>query len=213
LRAFFSVFLPDVPLMIHFRRHRTKDNNVDILTRDEIERMIRYTVNIKHRAAIEVLYSTGMRISECVAVTFADIDRKEMLIRVVGKGNKLRYVILSSRCLVTLEKYVLAEKPKRFLFEGHGGQALSKHMVEIAVSTAAKRAGITKKVTPHILRHTFATHFLESDGRLPVLQLLLGHENIRTTARYLHLGMAILKTAKSPFDIGPASSDKGGRNG
>jgi site-specific recombinase XerD len=212
LRAFFSVFLPDVPLMIHFRRHKTDKHAVEILTRDEIERMLRHTENLKHRAIIEVLYSTGMRISECVAITFPNIDRKEMLIRVIGKGNKLRYVTLSPRCLSTLEKYFIAEKPVRFLFEGHGNKPLSPHMAEIAVSNAAKRAGITKKVTPHILRHTFATHFLEIDGRLPVLQQLMGHENIRTTARYLHIGTAMIKTARSPFDVELPSRDKGGYN-
>lgn len=187
--------------MIHFRRRRTNKHAVDILTRTEIERMLRHTENIKHRAIIELLYSSGIRISECVSLVFADIDRKEMLIRVTGKGDKSRHVTLSSRCLATLEAYVRTEKPKRFLFEGHGGQALSAHMAEVAVSSAASRAGITKKVTPHILRHTFATHFLEADGRLPVLQQLMGHENIRTTARYLHLGIAAIKTAKSPFDV------------
>jgi site-specific recombinase XerD len=199
--------------MSPFHRHRTDRHHVDVLTFEEIECMLKHTDNLKHRAIIEVLYSSGVRVNECVGLKFADIDRKEMLLRVVGKGEKIRFTLLSQRCLATLEQYVRAEKPKTWLFEGHNGAALSTHMAEIAVSSAAQRAGITKPVTPHILRHTFATHFLETDGRLPVLQQLLGHEHIRTTARYLHISTALIKTAKSPFDVGARPVVKVVRNG
>jgi len=100
-----------------FNRRKTNRHTVDILTRDEIERMLRHTTNIKHRAIIELLYSSGIRISECVALTFSDISRKEMLLRVIGKGDKPRYVLMSQRCLATLEMYVRAERPKQYLFE------------------------------------------------------------------------------------------------
>jgi integrase/recombinase XerD len=187
--------------MYAFSRHRTNKHYVDILTRHEVDLLLRTTTNLKHRAIIEVLYSSGIRVGECVALRFDDLDRREMLIHVNGKGNKQRFTIFSGRCLATLEQYFRSCRPKQWLFEGHGDRPLSEHMAEIAVSTAAKRAGIKKDITPHILRHTFATHFLESDGRLPVLQKLLGHEHIRTTARYIHISNAIIRTVKSPLDL------------
>jgi integrase/recombinase XerD len=188
--------------MASFRRHKTNRHLVEVLTRHEVTLLLRHTDNLKHRAIIEILYSSGIRVSECVALKMSDLDRKELLIHVCnGKGGKDRYTILSSCCLKTLEQYYRAFKPKQWLFEGHGDKQLSSHMAEIAVTNAAKRAGITKTITPHVLRHTFATHFLETDGRLPVLQQLLGHEHIRTTALYIHVCNDLIRTVKSPLDL------------
>lgn len=188
--------------MASFRRHKTNRHLVEVLTRHEIKLLLRHTDNLKHRAIIETLYSSGVRISECVALKFSDLDRKEMLIHVRNaKGGKDRFTILSPCCLKTLEQYYRVFKPKQWLFEGHGEKQLSSHMAEIAVSNAAKRAGIKKTITPHVLRHTFATHFLETDGRLPVLQQLLGHEHIRTTARYIHVCNDMIRMVKSPLDL------------
>ncbi|KMQ49356.1 Integrase [Chitinispirillum alkaliphilum] len=213
LRAFYEIFLPDVPLMASFRRHKTNKHLVEVLTRHEVILLLRHTDNLKHKAIIETLYSSGVRVSECVGLKFSDLDRKEMLIHVSNaKGGKDRYTILSPRCLLTLEQYYRAFTPKQWLFEGHGEKQLSSHMAEIAVSNAAKRAGIKKTITPHVLRHTFATHFLESDGRLPVLQQMLGHEHIRTTARYIHVCNDLIRTVKSPLDLLSHNSEtKGGR--
>ena len=188
--------------MATFRRHKTDRHLVEVLTRHEITLLLRHTDNLKHRAIIEILYSSGVRVGECVALKFSDLDRKEMLIHVCnGKGGKDRYTILSPKCLNTLEKYYRVFRPREFLFEGHGDKPLSAHMAETAVSNAGKRAGIKKDITPHVLRHTFSTHFLETDGRLPVLQQLLGHENIRTTARYIHVCRELIRTVKSPLDL------------
>ena len=188
--------------MATFRRHKTDRHLVEVLTRHEVSLLLRHTENLKHRAIIETLYSSGIRVSECVALTFSDLDRKEMLIHVRNaKGGKDRFTKLSPCCLKTLERYYRAYKPKQWLFEGHGEKRLSSHMAQIALSNAAKRAGIKKPVTPHILRHTFATHFLETDGRLPVLQQMLGHEHIRTTARYMHVCNDLIRTVKSPLDL------------
>ena len=197
-----------------FHRHKTSNYNIEILTRHEVDALLRHTDNIKHRALIEVLYSSGVRVSECVALEFADIDRTDMLIRVRnGKGGKNRFTILSNRCLETLEQHYRSNRPRTWLFEGHGDKQLSTHMAEIAVSSAAKRAGIGKKITPHILRHTFSTHFLETDGRLPVLQQLLGHASIRTTARYTHVTTDLIRSVKSPLDmLQHGAQKKGGRH-
>jgi len=213
LKAFFEIFLPEVPLMDSFCRMRTKYANITIITRHEFETMIRHTTNLKHRALLEVLYGTGIRVAECAKITFDDIDRKQMLLRVVGKGDKQRFVTLPERTLKTLETYYRACKPQRYLFEGRGERPLTTTMIEHAIRTAARRAGITKKTTPHILRHSFATHFLETDGRLNVLQQLLGHEWIKTTFRYTHVTTDLIKTVISPIDL-PASrfAAKGGVN-
>ena len=211
LKAFFEIFLPEVPLMDSFCRMRTKHANITIITRHEFEAMIRHTTNLKHRALLEVLYGTGIRVSECAKITFADIDRKQMLLRVVGKGDKQRFVTLPKRTLKTLETYYRACKPQRYLFEGRGEKHLTTTMIEHAIRKAAHLAGITKKTTPHILRHSFATHFLETDGRLNVLQQILGHEWLKTTCRYTHVTTDLIKTVTSPIDI-PASrfGPKGG---
>ena len=211
LKAFYRIFLPDVPLMGVFHRHKTFNCNIETLTRHEVDALLRHTENIKHRAIIEVLYSSGVRVGECVALVFDDIDRKEMLIRVRnGKGGKNRFTILSNRCLQTLEQHYRANRPRTWLFEGHGKKHLSTHMAEIAVRSAARRAGIKKPISPHILRHTFSTHFLETDGRLPVLQQLLGHANMRTTARYTHVTTDLIRSVKSPLDILKGGAQKKG---
>ena len=200
--------------MASFRRHKTNKHLVEVLTRHEIKLLLSHTDNLKHRAIIETLYSSGIRVSECVALKFSDLDRKEMLIHVRNaKGGKDRFTILSPCCLKTLEQYYRVLKPKQWLFEGHGDKQLSAHMAETSVSNAAKRAGIKKTITPHVLRHTFATHFLETDGRLPVLQQLLGHEHIRTTARYIHVCNDLIRMVKSPLDqLENQCSTEGGYN-
>jgi integrase/recombinase XerD len=114
LKAFFEIFLPDVPLMDSFCRMRTKTCNITVITRHEFDAMIRHTTNLKHQALLEVLYGTGIRVTECSKITFADIDRKQMLLRVMGKGDKQRFVLLPERTLKTLETYYRAHKPKRF---------------------------------------------------------------------------------------------------
>ena len=188
--------------MDSFHRHKTNRHLVEVLTRHEVTFLLNHSDNLKHRAIIETLYSSGMRVSECVSLIFSDLDRREMLIHVRNaKGGKDRYTKLSPCCLETLEKYYRAFRPRQWLFEGHGGKPLSSHMAQIAVSNAAKRAGIKKAITPHVLRHTFATHFLETDGRLPVLQQILGHEHIRTTVRYIHVCNDLIRSVKSPLDL------------
>lgn len=117
-----------------------------------------------------------------------------------GKGDKDRYTILAHSALATLEEYYRADKPSTYLFEGREGKHLSTAMIEYAVRTAARRAGIQKLVTPHILRHSFATHLLESGCDIRTVQALLGHKHIRTTARYLHVRKEFIKTVRSPLD-------------
>ena len=147
LKFFYKTFLPDVNLMENFKRKRVKDGNVDILARHEYEDMVRHTINLKHRAMLEVLYGTGIRLDECVNLTFDDIDRKQMIVRVMGKGEKLRYTLCPRRMLDSLADYYRAEKikPEKYVFEGYKHSKMAPNSIEHAVRKAAARAGIKKK--------------------------------------------------------------------
>ncbi len=159
LKAFFEIFLPDVPLMQSFCRMRTKACNITIISRHEFEAMIRHTTNLKHQALMEVLYGTGVRVKECSKITFADIDRNQMLLRVMGKGDKQRFTLLPNRTLKTLETYYREYKPKTYMFEGRDNKPLTTTMIEYAIRQAAKKANVKKKLLhtscATVLQHTF----------------------------------------------------------
>jgi len=150
LKAFYEIFLPDVPLMDSFRRQKPKACNITIISRFEFDDMIRFTKNLKHQAMFEVLYGSGIRLGECVHLQIKDIDRKQMLLRVMGKGGKKRFTILPQRTINTIIAYYKSEtrKPSKYLFEGHGGKVMAPNSIEHAVRIAIERAGIKKKLHP-----------------------------------------------------------------
>jgi integrase/recombinase XerD len=201
LKAFYEGFMPDVPIMQPFTRHKVRDGNIIVVTRYEFERMLTHTENIKHKAVLVLLYSSGIRSFECAKIQIADFDAEQMLIRVLGKGGTFRYTIFSRRCRETLREYIRTYRPATFLFPGRNKEHLSTEMIGYIVREAARRISLPKDVSPHILRHSFATHFLEIDGRLPVLQSMLGHLNPKTTYRYCHVDTALLRTVTSPLDV------------
>jgi len=143
--SFYKIFKPDVPIETICCRHKTDRRVVDVLDRTEIDDMIHVTRNIKHRALIQVLYGSGVRVSECCKIKFEDIDRKSMLLKVHGKGDKERFTIISKKALVTLAEYYREFKPDSCLFEGRNKNPLTISMVDIAIRNAAKKAGIKKK--------------------------------------------------------------------
>jgi site-specific recombinase XerD len=200
VRAFYDIFAPDTPICDVCMRHRTDSREIMVVDGHEVARMLRHTDNIKHRAFIELLYGSGIRVGECAGLRFGDIDRVNHLLHVRGKGEKDRFTILADSAGNTLVDYYRACKPTAWLFEGREGRRISTAMIEYAVRTAAQRAGIKKKVTPHILRHSFATHLIENGNDISTVQTLLGHKHIRTTARYLHLRKDFIKTVRSPLD-------------
>jgi integrase/recombinase XerD len=191
----------------------------EILSREEVERLIGCAASPLHRILLLTLYATGMRREELVHLKIGDIDSARMLIHVrQGKGRKDREVVLSPRLLDELRDYWRRAdpKPRTYLFPGRGPHQsvdvplLSKSVFN-AVRQAAKRAGLNKHVHPHTLRHSFATHLLESGADLHTIQLLLGHADLRTTSRYLHLSGRHLRAAVSPLDsltLKPASKAK-----
>lgn len=160
-----------------------------VLSKEEILSMIDHTNNIKHRCIVSLLYSSGLRRSELLHLKMTDIDSKRMVIKIEqAKGNKDRYTVLNQRVLEDLRIYYRVYNPKVYLFEGPiSGKKYSHSSVLKIVVGAAERAGIGKRVSPHILRHSFATHLLESGVDLRYIQLLLGHNSTKTTEIYTHV--------------------------
>ncbi len=173
------------------------------LTQEEIKRMIDVTVNIKHKAVLMVSYSGGLRLSEVINLTPADIDGKRKLVFIKGgKGRKDRYTLISDAALEVLRSYYKAYKPVKWLFEGKTrGKKYSARSVEKIVEKASKRSGIIKRVTHHMLRHSFATHLLQSGVGLPHIKELLGHEHLKTTEIYTHVSNTDFMAIRNPLDI------------
>ena len=178
-----------------------------ILTQDEAVRLIDAASNLFHRAMLMTVYSTGMRRAEMCQLKVEDIDSGRMLIHIrQGKGRRDRDVPLSPKLLETLREYWLWMRPKTYLFPGtiNGSRAdkpITPKMLWETCREAAQRAGITKAVRPHLLRHSFATHLLEGGADLPTLQTLLGHADLKPTSIYLHLLERHLRAAGTPLDI------------
>ena len=180
----------------------------EVLSREEVERLIQGARSPLHRVWLLILYATGMRREELVRLKVSDIDSGRMLIHIrQGKGRKDRDVMLSPRLLEELRDYWrrVQPKPKTYLFpskDPHQKRDVPMQAKSVfdAVQQAAKRAGLEKHVHPHTLRHCFATHLLESGADLRTIQLLLGHADLKTTSRYLHLSERHLKAAASPLD-------------
>lgn len=176
----------------------------EILSGSEVTKLLDTVESIKHRAVIMTAYGAGLRISEVCSLQVDDIDSKRMTIRVRhGKGNQARYVPLPERVLFLLRRYWAFERPKKpWLFGGkQPGRPLSAASVRYHLHDAAKKTGLVKRVTPHVLRHSFATHLLELGTDIRVIQMLLGHRSIRTTVRYTRVTSRVLAKTKSPADV------------
>lgn len=159
------------------------------ISASDVLAIIKSTPNLKHRVLLMLIYGTGLRVGEVVGLQLKDIDSKQMLVRVIGgKGKKDRVVPLPSNLLPLLRTYYKAFRPQRYLFEGQTpGQAYSTRSVQQVLKQAAKRARIPYSVTPHMLRHSYATHLLEGGTDIRFIQKLLGHKSIRTTEIYTHV--------------------------
>lgn len=172
-----------------------------VLSKQEVMTIINGTRNLKHRAILAVIYSGGLRISELISLKPSDIDSGRKQIRILGKGNKYRYTLLSDRTLELLRLYWPAYHPKIYLFEGQKkGSPISKTSVQNVFRESCKRKGINKPVSIHSLRHSFATHLLEGGTNLKIIQMLLGHSSLRTTSIYLHVTKLDPGSIRSPFD-------------
>jgi len=177
-----------------------------VLSREEVSRLINAAGTLFRRTLLMTLYGTGMRRAELARLKVSDIDSQRMILRVVaGKGGKDRDLPLSPVLLEILREYWRWRKPRLYLFPTRTcsrrlDQPISDKTVWIACSEAARRAGISKHVTPHTLRHSWATHLLEAGTDLRTIQVLLGHGDLETTAQYLHLSRRHLHAVTNPLD-------------
>jgi site-specific recombinase XerD len=194
---------PELAKRIPYPR-RVAQRLPDVLTGREVERILASIESLKHRAIIMTAYGAGLRVSEVCALRVGDIDSQRMVIHVrQGKGKRDRFVMLAERVLHVLREYWCKERPTRpYLFPGDSpGRCISISAVQKALTRAARRAGLTKRVSPHVLRHSFATHLLELGTDLRVIQTLLGHGSISTTLRYTRVSGGHLRKTLSPLDL------------
>jgi integrase/recombinase XerD len=202
LRFLYGVTLgrPDLPERIaHAREPRTLPV---VLSADEVVRFLEAVPGLKCRAALTTAYAAGLRASEVACLKIANIDSSRMVIHVEqGKGGRDRYVMLSPQLLHILRAYWRMARPAQWLFPGRDGE----HPVHPAVLHASCRsacaaADLTKRVTVHTLRHSFATHLLENGADIRIIQALLGHRNVNTTARYAQVATSTIGGTPSPLD-------------
>jgi site-specific recombinase XerD len=174
-----------------------------VLSREEVRAFLGALGSLKQRTCFLTIYATGLRISECLQLLPTDIDSKRMVVRVrQGKGKKDRYVPLPAKLLAALRGYWKAARPRTWLFEGaKPGHPITKHAVQRWCPLARVKAGLSKLVTPHTLRHSFATHLLESGTDLRTIQILLGHRCLSTTAIYLHVAANAPQISKQCADL------------
>jgi len=172
-----------------------------VLTRDEIERMIKAVKNLKHKLLIELMYSSGLRVSECVSIKIEDLNLQEKMGLIkAGKGKKDRNIILSRKLISDLTDYLTNRSDDNPYVFPVRDTHISVRQAQKIVHDAAKKAGIQKRVFCHALRSSFATHLLENGTDIRIIQELLGHSNIQTTERYTKVSRSHLKKIISPFD-------------
>ena len=182
-------------------RPRKRETLPKVISKEEVKLIIENTNNIKHNCIVSLLYSAGLRRGELIDLKLNDIDSKRMVINVrQGKGNKDRITLLSPSVLEDLRAYFIEWKPKMYLFEGQSGNKYSAQSVAKVVKNAAKKAKIKVDITPHILRHSFATHLLENGTNIRYIQALLGHSSTKTTEIYTHVATNNIQAIKSPLD-------------
>jgi integrase/recombinase XerD len=173
-----------------------------VLSPEEVVRLLDAAPGLKYKAALSVAYGAGLRVSEVVALKVSDIDSKRMIIRVEqGKGRKDRYVMLSPHLLELLRAWYKAARPQGWLFPGRDRvQPMTTRQLNRACHAAANMAEISKPVSMHTLRHSFATHLLEQNIDIRVIQVLLGHAKLDTTALYTRVATTTIQQVMSPLD-------------
>src|SRR6201993_998221 len=209
LRFFFKITLKRHDLAEELISTREPRRLPVVLSPQEVGRLLAAATNIKHRAILSLAYATGLRASEVVSLKLTDIDRDRMLIRVEqGKGKKDRYVLLSPILLEILHEWWRVARKKGgmcpgqpWLFPGYRGQHTSARQLHRIVRLAAGRAGIAKRVGVHTLRHCFATHLLEQKTDIRIIQVLLGHKKLDTTALYTRVAISTIGQVTSPLDF------------
>lgn len=203
LRFLYRVSLGHPELIEHIPFPKQERKLPVILSVEELGAFFRTVRNLKHRTFLKTLYATGLRLSEALNLRLEDIDSQRMTIRVrQGKGRKDRYVDLSPALLKVLREYWQVHRPKTWLFAGQRpDHPLHPTAIQKAVALARLRAGITKPIRPHTMRHCFATHLLEAGTDLRTIQVLLGHASLNTSAIYLHVAARAAQSRAGAVDL------------
>jgi len=201
IKFYYEVVMEMPNRFYSIERPKKKQRLPKVISKEEVGELIQNTNNIKHKCIVSLLYSAGIRRGELLNLKFEDIDSKRMVININGgKGGKDRITLLSESVLNDLRVYYKEWKPEIYLFEGKSGVKYSGASVVKIVQNAANKANIKKKVTPHMLRHSFATHLLEEGTDLRYIQVLLGHNSTQTTEVYTQVATNNIKAIKSPID-------------
>jgi site-specific recombinase XerD len=182
---------------------------------EEVCALLDAEMNTKHRALLALYYSAGLRCQEALDLKVTDIDSKRMVIHIrEGKGKFPRQVMLSPKLLEILRVYWHWRKPKDWLFQGkRPGEPLKANAISVVCQNLRKQLGISKPLSPHVLRHSFASHLLDTGTDLRSIQLLLGHRDLETTSRYLHVSEARLHATPSPLDDLPIQISRTAQGG
>ena len=203
LRFFYGTTLrrPDIAGQIPMPRR--SDHLPTVLAREEVEHLLKAVPDLKLRTALITIYSAGLRISEALRLTARDIDSARMVICVrQGKGSKDRYTVLSKQLLSILRDYWHRTRPSHWLFPGRNpSRPMTKRSLQLACRRAAEAAGLSKLVTVHTLRHSFATHLLEQGVDIRVIQDLLGHRHIKSTVGYARVAIDMIRQVQSPLEL------------
>ena len=202
LRFFFTVTLDRADAVRHLTFVHEPRKLPVVLSPEEVARFLEAAPGVKYKAAFSAAYGAGLRVSEVASLKVSDIDSKRMLLRIEqGKGRKDRYAMLSPVLLELLRDWWRIARPKAWLFPGRDPlQPMSTRQLNRACHAAADMAEITKRVSPHTLRHSFATHLLEQNTDIRVIQVLLGHAKVDTTALYTHIATNTIRAVMSPLE-------------
>jgi len=202
LRFFFNVTLDRPDLSRHLSTVHEPRKVPVVLSPEEVARFLEAAPGIKYKAAFSVAYGAGLRVSEVASLKVGDIDSKRMMLRVEqGKGRKDRYAMLSPTLLELLRDWYRVAQPQGWLFPGQNPtNPLTARQLNRACHAAADMADLKKRVTPHTLRHSFATHLLEQNIDIRVIQVLLGHAKLETTALYTRVATNTIREVMSPLD-------------
>lgn len=203
LRFFFTVTCSRPEMARHLTLVRQPRKQPVVLSQEEVGRLLQAAPGPKYKAALGVAYGAGLRVSEVANLKVSDIDSKRMLLRVdQGKGKKDRHGMLSPKLLQLLRDWWCVEKPTTWLFPGRDPLLpITTRQLYRVVRETADAVEIKKRVSPHTLRHSFATHLLEQGTDIRVIQVLLGHSKLDTTARYAYVASKVLREVTSPLDV------------
>jgi integrase/recombinase XerD len=203
LRFFYNVTLCRKEMIEHIPYPRSEKRLPSTLSKEEVSAVLQATANIKHRAILTSIYAAGLRVSEAAKLRPEDIDSKQQIIIVrQGKGRRDRLVMLSPHLLDILRQYWKAYRPTSWLFPGPTSSCpITTTSIYKICQRSAQSANLSKHISPHTLRHSFASHLLEAGTDLRTIQLLMGHRNLKTTALYLHISPQALRSTVSPLDL------------